>query len=306
MKKEEGHAVVLDEDDPETAGLLTEIVRSRGDRPFVASTVADAIALLEKIDPCYVLADQELPADATSRPLIGGGERVVAHARRQDTRRIDETWHVRPILVVTGWASDPDFVSKMYDLGASAFQMKPLGREGMESLLKKIQTCLERAQRVHHDACARFARPRVSASTAPASRSLAGPRVRIDGEKERTRMIVVVDGQRRTMQESAFVSLLRAIVARERWPDAWSTRASLYIGGSRNATTRIREPFKGLVPDGFDVLESDHLGRFRLSPAVVIEKVDWAAMVEHPNVQIRKIAREQKDRLAASALVLSE
>jgi CheY-like chemotaxis protein len=292
--QEEGHLALIVEDDPETAGYLADILRARGDRPIVARTVAEALAILSKVDPCYVLADNELPAEEGAPPHTAAGERLLEAARTQDLRLVDGRFFVRQILSVTGVASDPDFVTRMHALGATHFQTKPLGRDGARALLDKIRVCLERAKRVSHDACALVARRPASAPPAP----IVGPRIRIDGTRERTRMILFVEGERRTIQEGAMVPLLRAIVLRERSPGAWSAREALYMSKSNNATTRINQPFRGLVPDGFLVLESDGGGSFRLNPAVVVEQIDWAALAESANAQIRKLAKEQRERRA--------
>jgi hypothetical protein len=99
-------------------------------------------------------------------------------------------------------------------------------------------------------------------------------------------------------QPLAFVVILRGIVAHERSPEAWSSRDALGIGTSRNATTRVREPFDGLVPAGFQVIESDGRGSLRLNPQIVLESVDWDALTQHPDPDVARVALERRKRRA--------
>ena len=62
MKREEGHRILVVEDDPETAAYLAQVIEARGDRARVVGSVSEAKAALVEFDPCLILADQELPA----------------------------------------------------------------------------------------------------------------------------------------------------------------------------------------------------------------------------------------------------
>src|SRR5581483_6204931 len=133
--------------------------------------------------------------------------------------------------VVTNVSTEPEFVSEMHHLGATHFHAKPLGQASGEALVAKLRACLERAGRASHEACAKLVRPaprREGAAAKPA----VGPRVRIDGTRERARYVLFIDDARETMQEGAMVPLLRASAAHERSPGAWSSRQSLYLGRS--------------------------------------------------------------------------
>lgn len=58
----------------------------------------------------------------------------------------------------------------------------------------------------------------------------------------------------------------------------------------RWVASRIRDAFKGAVPEGFEIVEGDRNGRFRLNPAVVIERVEWGELAKHPEGAVGKIA----------------
>ena len=304
--RDAGHVVLIVEDDVETAAKLAAIVRSDGGRPIVTHNVKDALAVLEREDPCLILADHELPIDDGSPPLVGSGEYLITWARAHDTRLAPGTlFYVLQIIVVTAVSVDPDFVSLIHHLGATNFQAKPLSQEGVRSLVRKIGDSLEWAKRRRHEDCAQYARARAPGASldaagevcsAGAVPEVGGPRLAIDGTSERSRMIVRIDGHRRDMSESPFVSLLLAVGVHARSPGAWSSRSVLRIPSSNSAVNRIRAPFDGLVSPGFHALEADRSGNCRLSPAIVVESVAWAVLLEHSNIHVRKVAKEMLDR----------
>jgi CheY-like chemotaxis protein len=143
------------EDDPVAADDLRALLESRGDSVRLAATVEEALAALAEETFCYVVLDQQLPTRAGEPPLVGGGERVLRAARLKDDRRVG-AFHTTPIVILTSYSGHEDFVSKMYDLGASAFMSKPL-RGNFERMLDKVRVVLERAKRGEHAACAGLA-----------------------------------------------------------------------------------------------------------------------------------------------------
>ncbi len=74
--------------------------------------------------------------------------------------------------------------------------------------------------------------------------------------------------------------------------ESWGERTVLGIGTSRSAASRLREPFEGLVPDDFQVLEFDRRQRFRWNPLVVVERIDWEVLAVHSDAPVRKLAAE--------------
>jgi hypothetical protein len=210
--------------------------------------------------------------------------------RKLDARRNAVGFHVTPVIVITGYSSDPDFVSKMYDLGASAFLAKPL-RPNLEKLLDRIRTYLERAGRGKHGLCAGLSA--VGASVISSSPLAAESRVvtlAVDDGIVGAATAVRVCGERRPVQFSKFVVLLRLILLHEQTKGGWESRDALGIGDNRAVTTAIRRVFAGLIPSGFEVLERDGLGQFRLNPMIVVEPVKWGALAAHPEGSVRNVA----------------
>ncbi len=166
--------------------------------------------------------------------------------------------------------------------------------EQIELFLEKIRGMLARAGRTDHAQCAALVVRRRAAGEAEVPLVLRG-KVETTG-----RSTVEVNAVTRDMQHSCFAVLARSVVARERAIDAWSSRSALGLGESRSATSRLREPFEGLAPEGFEVFEGDRKGSFRLNPRVVVAEVDWDALAEHPDPGVARVAAEQRKRRAGS------
>ena len=137
----------------------------------------------------------------------------------------------------------------------------------------------------------------VSEAVAPAP-AMAAMRVDgtivIDGRKVGARSIVVVNGEERSLQDAKFVVLLRLVVVREKSAEGWASREELGLeSGNRDATSRIREIFEGLVPEGFNPVEGDGRGQFRLNPGIVVERVEWGALRGHPSAGVKRVAERR-------------
>jgi CheY-like chemotaxis protein len=303
--------VLIVEDNPTEARIMAASVRSRGDTPYVAGTVEEALAALDARQYCYCLVDQQLPTDADDMtPMLGGGECVMGAIRERDGRLNARKCHVTPILVVTGYTAREDFVVKMFELGCDAFLSKPLG-EKVEVLLDRVREMTRRAGRGEHAACAELNRGagpwRVPgegavaatgiAAVAPApavAPSRADVKLVIDGRKVGARTVVEVNGQERSMQDAKFVVLLRLVAAREKSAEGWASRDELGLeSGNRDATTRIREVFEGLVPEGVNPVEGDGRGEFRLNLGIAVERVEWEALKGHPSLAVKKVAERR-------------
>ena len=314
-----GHAVLIVEDDSKEAAILAASVRSRGDTPYVVGTVEEALRALEARQYCYCIVDQQLPTDASDMtPMLGGGECVMGAVREKDGRLNARKCHVTPILVVTWYTAREDFVAKMFELGCDAFLSKPL-REKVEVLLDRVREMTRRAGRGEHGACAELNRgagpwrvpgegagaavgagaaaSSVNAAVVPApamAPSRADVKLVIDGRKVGARTIVEVNGQERSMQDAKFVVLLRLVVAREKRAEGWASREELGLeSGNRDATTRIRGIFEGLVPEGFNPVEGDGRGQFRLNLGIAVERVEWGALRGHPSAGVKRVAEKR-------------
>lgn len=148
------HLALIVEDDPQIVRLLTQHLDSIGHAYRVATTVAEALALLVDGGFCYGLFDMQIPSSAGAPPLVTGGKTIFERFRKANARCTAAGHHHVPALVLTSFSSAPDFVSEMYDGGANGFIAKPFG-ERMEFVLDKIKAALTRAGHEDHEACIR-------------------------------------------------------------------------------------------------------------------------------------------------------
>ena len=293
----EDHVALIVEDEPPIAAALVEIAASRAHGARRASTLEDVRAAAAEGGYCYVLLDMQIPTAPGGRPLVSAGETALALLRKGEPRRNARGRHLLPILVVTGYSSDPDFIWRIYDAEADGFVTKPFG-DRVEVVLSKIREALASAGREEHAACtapvddaAASDEPRAAAARAPAPVVLV-----IDGEKQGRRTGFLVNGKRRELQDGRFAVLLRLIAVHLRNPGAWSSRQELGIARSPEVPSRIRKELEGAVPERFDVIVSDRGGSCRLNPEVLVERVAWDALAAHPDPKVQRIAREHAAR----------
>jgi hypothetical protein len=143
-----------------------------------------------------------------------------------------------------------------------------------------------------HAGCAALAPKRAETEPAP----VAEPRLVVDGVAAKKRSGVLVNGERRSLQDGKLVILLRLAIAHDRAPGTWSDRNEIGIGPSHNATIQLREVFAGLVPEGLEAIEGDGRGNVRLNPAVVVERIEIDALAEHADPAVKRVATEEKRR----------
>jgi CheY-like chemotaxis protein len=284
-----GHRVLVVEDNPEDRDDICGVLRSRGDSPRAAGTVAEALVALEEEEFCYFVFDQALPFDGSApKAFISGGERLVVAARATDKRRTTDG-DVTPIVALTSHSEGGPFITGLFELGISTFVSKPVALN-TTYFLEKLRGALARAGRDDHAKCAALVQRRVTATVKD------GVRVVIDGVTTSSRCAgFFVNGERRDLQDSKFVMFLRLVAAHLVAAGSWSDRQELGMRG-RNATTAIREAFVGLVPDGLNVIEGDGRGNFRLNPGIVVESVAWDVLASHSDGAVQRIALEGRKR----------
>ena len=133
------------EDHPHAAAVMKEYVQSLDHEVIVSTTLEEVRAVLAERLPCYVLQDIQIPHDAGARPHDKAGESSVRMIRKLSNGpgRV-------PIIVVTEYRNDPDFVWRMRDLEVDGFVEK----SKVEVLPDRVLERLEAAGRADHAACA--------------------------------------------------------------------------------------------------------------------------------------------------------
>ncbi len=270
------------EDDPPMAETLKNYVASLGHEWLHAVTLDDAREALAHGGFCYALLDMQIPPRDGAPPIVSCGETVLRELRAKLPSRNEAGHHRFPIIVVTSYSRDPEYVTRMMKMGADDFVAKPIASQSV--VPDKVREALEAAGRSSHAACAAM----TPSAAAPAALVL-------DGERRRGRSAFLVHGERRDLQNAKYVTLVRLLVAREGGRDGWVSKDALGIAHAQETPSRIGKALLGLLPDGKRVVETDGAGRVRLNPRVVAE-IDWVGHASHPEVAIQKLARERRDR----------
>ena len=298
MNRLSGHRPLIVEDNPAALAAQVEIVQSLGHEPRTATHVAEALVAIAEEDFCYLLVDQELPWRLGAQALVSGGARIMEAYRKRDDRRAGaEGRHVTQIIVVSGYSREYRFVVKMFEQGADDFVAKPVG-EHAEELIEVINRALKRSGRREHAGCAGMGVARaavgVGVGVGVGGGVVVGVELCLDGGIVAGRTTFHVNGVRRSLQDAKFVVLLRLVAVHERAAGTWTSRVAMGIV-QRDMTTRVREAFEGVLPEGFELVESDRRGNFRLNPAVV-GRVEWGALEGHPDPGVGKVVAEWRRR----------
>lgn len=279
------HAVLIVEDHPDTAQLLVDLAESLGHAPRVAATLDEVRVHARAGLYCYALVDMEIPARPGAVPLMSNGEAAIQALRALDKRRNDDGYHLFPILVVTGYSTEPEFVVRMYELQASGFVAKPLAPR-VAYLTDQIRTHLKRAGREDHAAC--FA----AQPEAPAVAN-DGVHVVFDAARMGRRAGALLNGKRFTLQDAHLLFLLKLVAAHQAAPGQWAARHGLGAAATSPETpARTVAALREVVPAGFDLVESDRRGQYRWNPKATVV-VDWGAYSNDGHAGVKKLAKEQ-------------
>jgi DNA-binding NarL/FixJ family response regulator len=302
------HEILVLEDHPGNAAALQDLLGAMDMDCRLVTTLDELRACLATgFKPCGALLDMQVPHTAGARPHEKAGESGIAmvQARWTGDERV-------PIVVVTAFRSDPEYVWAMAELDVDGFCAK----SNIAALPDKLTHALKKAGRGAHAEC--VARDRGGRGGADAERAGTRKKVRAGGsstaaEREtevtlamlgepvgRGRTTLRICGETRSLRDAQFAVLLRGVELHEREPGGWLDRFELGFGLDRAMTTRVRAPFKGLVPEGFVVFEGDQRKRFRLNPRIVVERVAWGEIAGHPDPAIRGIAEKALRRRGPS------
>ncbi len=156
------HRILIVEDDADNAATMSDIVRSMGFDCRVVATLDEVAAAFDEYAPCAVLQDMQIPHAAGARPHEKAGETSIRLVRERSNGKTRV-----PIVVVTAWRSDPDFVWEISELECDGFVTK--GK--IEALGGKLGVALGKTGRGEHgncDACNAASAPKRAGSRAGA------------------------------------------------------------------------------------------------------------------------------------------
>jgi CheY-like chemotaxis protein len=280
------HKILVIEDEKIYADALAARFRAKGWVPTIATNAAEAAKLVAEEDFCACSVDLRLPADGESVALVETGFTLIRDVLRVRFGRFDEKTgkYIVPFVVISAETA-PKTISTALELGGDAFVAKA-DLDDPTHVTGKLEERLRIAGRADHAACGRLAAP------PPVGRKIKLATIAIDGRMLGARTVVHINDQERLLPQGRFHPFLRLSAMSMRNPEAWDHRVDLWIPPGRSATNRLREPFEGLVPDDFEVLESGHNERFRWNPLIHVDRIGWEVLAVHSDARVRKLAAE--------------
>lgn len=306
-----GHVALIVEDDVHVSKSLVVLVESLGHTARTAFTLRQASAEIERDGYCYVLLDMQIPSDEGNPPLMTSGKTVLARLRKRSPERAESGAWALPIIVVTSYAKDHEFVSELFEDGASGFIPKPFDN-GIDAVGRKILSVLSRAGRADHEACCvvpvgaprltasagkRVKPPRISSSaTLPKSVTLSIP-----GESDGRRVKVVLDGKACFLEDSFFAALLTAIGLARLDRSAFHDKAALRFGHAPHVPSRIRARVAEETGLEQGLLEGDGHGGWRLHTNLILGEVAWAKLQSYGDETIARLARQFAEKSVESS-----
>lgn len=305
------HVALLVEDDLETANRVKDLLSVLGFDYRHASTQEAALALIEQGGFCFALLDLQIPRNEDSiMAHVEAGQSVLDAIRgRYDEKNKKKRMHWLPVLIMTAFAKEADYIVEMMGRGADGYLFKPFGE--MTKLADTIRNALERSERDGHDRCAEITRracPERLPTAEPADRARAGraveeppmddaPRIEpvrltVTGASRGRRTEILIDEQQVEVTNANFIVLFNLIAGALRSADRWVKEESLGTNGSK-AIYRLKQELKPHVHKRVELAECEK-GRsnYRLSPQVKIEHVDCARLANHDEGRVRELAAE--------------
>jgi DNA-binding response OmpR family regulator len=280
------HEILVIEDDPIHASALEARFRAKGWVPTVVDNAADAAKLVAERDFCGASVDLRLPAHRGELAVVESGFTLIRDVLRVRFGRFDEKTgkYFVPLVVVSNETA-PETISTALEIGGDAFVDKA-GLEDPAYVTNKLEERLRIAGRADHAACGRLIVP------PPGGRKVKMCTIAIDGRMRGARTIVHINGEEGLLSPRKFLPFLRLSAMSMKNPEAWEHRSLLGLGAGRSAAHRLREPFEGLVPDDFEVLEWGRNEYFRWNPLIHVDRIDWEVLAVHSDAPVRKLAAE--------------
>jgi hypothetical protein len=252
----------------------------------VATTLEEVDVAIEDGGFCAVILDKEIPADSASAAYVATGDTALRRLRAYDPRKTEGDHHVLPILVFTSKADSDVFMSRNFVLGASFFLRKPATAEMVTT---ELLAALERGGLGDH---ARCAPPKAMEAADPRPTML----LVLDGVPVGRRISFLINGKRRDLQPSKFVTLLRLAAVRARGDARYLSSGELGITRAPEAPSRIREAVEGAVPEGFQLVQHGSDAMWRLHPLVAVAPIDWSIYERHAHPLIQTLAAAEKNQ----------
>ena len=286
-------ALVVD-DDPGVADAVKYRLQRCGfssEHITIVGSALDAMLALEATRFDVVLLDQRLPDSAQDmNPRDEIGRKVLRHCRRKHPSV--------PVIVMTAYTgASPAEASHMtalfMKLGARDFIPKPF-EDAVETLEAKILEVLSEPD-VDSAAPASPLPPAPATVTPARGRAVLG----IPGQEVKRRTHITVNGRDADLSNALFLMLLTLVEARLRGV----RHVSNYDLGAKpgvefRAPSALRNELKPYL-DGAQPLANDGQSSYELHEDIVIGDIDCAALAQHTEARVQKLAASIAALLAA-------
>jgi CheY-like chemotaxis protein len=296
------HTALLVEDDAETANQVKDLLGVLGIDHIHATTQEAALAVVERGGFCLALLDLQIPRNQHSiMAHVQAGQSVLEAIReRYFEKNTKKRMHWLPVLIMTAFAKETDYVVEMMARGADGYLLKPFGE--MTKLADTIRDALERAERDNHYRCEDITTRAQGTPSVPAAGGTTFSTVlRIPGRRDGKRNEVLVGDRCVRLPTAAFVLLLH-LVAGRRAGDGWVHKSVMGASDGWKGPSRLRTELNPYLPAGLRADQNDGDGSYRLNSSIEVGDVDWAALASHEDHHVRAIATAvlgQPDRSSA-------
>jgi CheY-like chemotaxis protein len=285
------HVILIVEDDPTQAQLLSETVVALGHQHVHADNRASAEGLIDEGQFCMVLLDQEikLSPDSIARH-VEAGRTLITYIRKRYPGRTPAGKSLLQIIGMSGVATESDDMRRAFLDEVSDYLTKPFRKNQLED---SIRNGFRHSGRLSHDLCpAIMARATAGAQEVDGGASVARETdvvpLRITGRTEPGRNEIVLGDKSFFVTNAPFLVLLKLIVERRPGSEGWIDGSDLERNG--NGPKYISKLKKQL--GNAHLVENGHMGNYRLHPRVRIAHVDRARLASHSSPGVRRLSED--------------
>lgn len=288
----EHHVALLVEDDPGTAEQVKDLLSVLGIEYRHAATQQHALELVEQGGFCIALLDLQIKRneDSIMAHLEAGQSVLDAIRAKYGEQNRKKRMHWLPVVIMTGFAKETEYVVEMMRRGADDYEIKPFAE--MRKLADKIRDALERSERAQHTHCEEASRRARGASANDVVRDEpkgGAMRLSITGARRGKRSVVLLDDREVLLPNSALVIALHLVAGRMAGGDGWVHRSDMGAREERGwkGISRLRQECAFASQD---LVENDGSGRYRLAAAIKVAELDLAALRQHDEAKVRELA----------------
>jgi DNA-binding response OmpR family regulator len=274
----ERHRALIVEDDPAGAENLKEILVAIDCESDIVGDRETARRLVAENRFCLVLLDLAIKGtpDALKDHQSHGLNLLQEIRKTYGPNRGVEFW--TPIVVISGYANEPDMVIELMRESADDVIRKPLK---IGDTTTRIRRVLEQAGRQQHLLCMR--------NSAPA---MDGISVQFTAEREKQRAIVLIAGKPVPLPVSSLKLFLELALARERGEFTHKRKLGWTPDHGYRAISRLRSELRPALPGNIEIIDNNRKCGYALKKDTRIIRTDLTELDALGYAEISRVARE--------------